>query len=412
MYIQRDLEEKILRYLKTREIIAIIGPRQCGKTTLMRHIYDKLKDAVFLDFEDREVLELFVEDEKSFAELYAKNKKYLFIDEFHYAKKGGKKLKYIYDHYPNTKIIISGSSATAITIQGIKYLVGRIFIFNLYQLSFEEFLRYKNKNLYNIYISKKDGIKEYFKSKKRIEIPDALIKRLNKYYEEYVLFGGYPRVALSNDINEKKIVLKNIYNTYFLKEIRDILNLTTDFKLSKLIKALAIQIGNLISYNNLGNISGFNYGDLLKHMNILEKTFICKRVRPFYSNKKIEIIKSPKIYFFDTGLRNMIIDDFRPFEKRGDAGALNENFVLTQMMINDVEPKFWRSKSKAEVDFVIETEDGLTALEIKTSGKPTKSFLSFIGKYNPVKSVIASQSDFSLGKIVFLPLPFILSILS
>lgn len=408
MYVKRDLEDKILKYLDKKEIIAIIGPRQSGKTTLMRHIYDKLENAVFLDFEDRETLELFVEDEKSFAELYAKNKKYLFIDEFHYAKKGGKKLKYIYDHYPNLKIFISGSSAPAPTIHGIKHLVGRIFIFNLHPFSFPEFLRYKDESLYDLYISKAKELKKYFKEGQKAEIPSALIKKLNNYYESYILFGGYPRVILSDDADEKKVVLKNIYNTYFLREVKDILNLTTDFKLSKLIKALAIQIGNLISYNSLGNVSGFRYKELLRHLNILEKTFICKRINPFYTNKKLEIVKSPKVYFFDTGLRNMVIDDFRKLDKRDDIGKLNENFVFSQMLINGFEPKFWRSKSKAEVDFVLEKE-GLTALEVKTgfSSRTTKSFSTFIKKYNPNKAIIASQKNFKLGKTDFLPLSFL-----
>ena len=141
MYIRRQLEEKINKYLHTREIVAVIGPRQSGKTTLLKHIYNNLKNAIFLDFEDRDILELFNEDIKSFIELYVKKYDYTFIDEFQYAKAGGEKLKYIYDNY-KTKIIISGSSASELTIQSVKYLVGRIFIFNLYPCSFEEFLNY------------------------------------------------------------------------------------------------------------------------------------------------------------------------------------------------------------------------------------------------------------------------------
>ena len=143
MYIERILEEKIMRYLDKKEIIAIVGPRQCGKTTLMEHVFKKLREAKFISFEDREILELFVKDEKAFAELYVKNFNYLFIDEFQYAKEGGKKLKFIFDSY-KTKIIISGSSASELSIQSIKYLVGRIFVFNLHPLSFKEFLQPEN----------------------------------------------------------------------------------------------------------------------------------------------------------------------------------------------------------------------------------------------------------------------------
>ena len=117
---------------------------------LVRHIFETLENALFLSFEDRKTLELFVEDEKTFAELYARNNRYLFLDEFQYAKDGGQKLKYIYDHYPGTKILISGSSAPGLTIHGIKYLIGRIFVFNLFPLSFEEFLRFKDDALFGI----------------------------------------------------------------------------------------------------------------------------------------------------------------------------------------------------------------------------------------------------------------------
>src|SRR3989344_1250764 len=148
MYINRFLEKELLKYAHKKEIIAVVGPRQCGKTTLLKHIFNSLKRAVFIDFEDRETLELFNDDIKSFVEIYVKGNDYLFIDEFQYAKEGGKNLKYIYDNC-KIKIFISGSSATELSIQSVKFLVGRIFVFTLYPLSFEEYLNYKEPVLYN-----------------------------------------------------------------------------------------------------------------------------------------------------------------------------------------------------------------------------------------------------------------------
>ena len=147
MYINRFLEKQIQKYLNTREIIAVTGARQCGKTTLLTHVFQNLKKAIFIDFEDREKLELFETDIEAFIKLYIKDYEYLFIDEFQYAKEGGKKLKYIYDKY-KTKIIVSGSSSSELSIHSIQYLVGRIFIFQLNPLSFGEFLSYKNKKLF------------------------------------------------------------------------------------------------------------------------------------------------------------------------------------------------------------------------------------------------------------------------
>ncbi|MEA1865192.1 MAG: ATP-binding protein [Euryarchaeota archaeon] len=409
-YIKRDLEQTVLEHLDMPEMIAILGPRQSGKTTLMQQIFGTLENALFISFEDRKLLELFVEDEKTFAELYVKNNRYLGIDEFQYAKEGGKKLKYIYDHYPGTKILISGSSAPGLTIHGIKYLVGRIFVFNLYPLSFEEFLRYKNTALFATYLEKKELIAAYlFRDDEPPEISAPLLELLCEIYDEYCIYGGYPRVAISETRGEKETVLRNIYSTYFLREIKDLLSLTTDFKLSKLIKSLSITLGGMISYNSLEEVSGFDYKGLLVHLNVLEKTYICKRVSPYFTNKRTEIIKVPKVYFFDNGFRNIVIDDFRAYDLRQDIGSLNENFVFTQATYAGVEVKFWRSKSKAEVDFVMEREGKLIAIESKSSfRRRTKSLTAFRDKYSPYRTIVAYRGGLEVrGGVVYLPLVFV-----
>jgi len=380
VYVKRDLEEKILKYLKRKEIIAIVGPRQCGKTTLMKHIYKSLKNTRFISFEDRDVLEMFVDDIKSFIQQYAEDVDYLFIDEFHYAKEGGKQLKYFYDHF-NTKIIISGSSATELSIQGLRYLVGRIFIMNLHPFSFEEYLRYKDEKLYLLY--------------KKKAFSQPVIARINKHYEEFILYGGYPRVAISDNETEKREVLKNIYNTYFLKEVKEIFQLSEDFKLSKLIKSLALQIGGQINYNELSSLTGFDYSDLLKHLNILIKTFICVESRPFFTNKRKEIVKSPKMFFLDNGFRNLVINNFQEIKNRPDAGALNENFVASEIVKKNMELQYWKTKAGAEVDFVVEKNSKIIPLEVKStlnSPKITRSFRNFLNEYKSNKGLIFSYA--------------------
>lgn len=394
MYVYRFLEKGIRKYLSKKEVISVVGPRQSGKTTMLKNIFKDLKNAIFLDFEDRETLELFNEDIKSFVELYAKKYDYLFIDEFQYAKEGGKNLKYIYDNY-KIKIVVSGSSVSGLSIQSIKYLVGRIFVFNLYPFSFEEFLSYKEPELYpKIY------------SRKKLSKP--IIERIMPYFNEFCLFGGYPRVVLTKDKEEKEIILRNIYNTYFLKEIKEILNLPEDYKLSKLINALALQIGNVINYNELSGISGFNHKDLLNYLNVLEKTFICIRSLPFYTNKRTELVKAPKIFFLDNGFRNIVIKNFQPIKFRQDKGALYENFIASEIAKKDIGIKYWRTKSKAEVDFIIEKNGSLMPLEVKSDlkkAKLTKSFLSFLKKYKPKKGLILSESLFNdKDKIKFRPI--------
>jgi uncharacterized protein len=388
MYIQRKLEGKILKYLDSPEIIAVVGPRQCGKSTLLMKIFEGLEDASLVNFEDRTALNMFNKNIDDFVDVYVKNKKFLFIDEFQYAKNGGKKLKYIFDTQ-RIKIFISGSSAIDMTVNALKYLTGRIFIFQLFPFDFEEFLSYRERGYGNI-LKKKNAefLALVYPESSGEEVDDVLKRR----YEEYARFGGYPRVVLAKDEEEKKEVLKNIYNTYFLREVRDILGLIDDYKLEKLIRGLALQIGNLIEYDELGKISEFSYPTLKKYLNFLEKTFVCGLVKPFFKNKRSEIVKNPKVYFFDSGLRNVIVNDFRKFESRGDAGQLLENAIFMQLVKGGYAFNYWRDKKKNEMDFILKLENQkVLAIEVKSSLKNQSgtSLLNFKKTHPEIEVVFA-----------------------
>ncbi|MBU4257473.1 AAA family ATPase [Patescibacteria group bacterium] len=364
MYIKRNLEGRISDFLSAPEIIAIVGARQSGKTTLINHLMGKLNGAVAVSFEDQSVLKMFEKNIDDFINIYVKGNKYLFIDEFQYAKSGGKILKYIFDTQ-KIKIIITGSSAIDLTIRAVKYLVGRVLIFNLYTFDFEEFLSAKDKNYFKIYKQYKRQVSEF--NSADIKIGETAHKKLLGYYEEYLLFGGYPRVVMENNYELKKELLRNIYNTYFLREVRDILGLIDDYKLGALINGLALQIGGLIEYEELSRLSGFSYPSLKKYLNFLEKTFICRLVKPFFRNKRTEIVKNPKVYFLDSGLRNAIADDFRKLNERIDKGALLENGLAEGFIKHDYKFNFWRDKKKNEIDFVLALGGGRTiAIESKS----------------------------------------------
>lgn len=379
LYIERELEKEILEYLKSKEIIAVVGARQCGKTTLVNNILDKLKTRGEkinrISFDNQKILQLFENDIDSFIELHIKGFDILFIDEVHYSKDSGKKLKYIYDNF-NIKIFISGSSSAEISIHSLRYLVGRIFTFILYPFSFKEFLKAKNPKLINLY--EKQDYKE------------AIIKELNWYLKEFLLYGGYPRVVLSKTKEEKKKVLENIFNIYLLKEIKEILDLSEDYHLIALLKALSLQIGNIINYDELTRLTGYTYYDLKKYLNILEKTYISSLVKPFFTNKRTELVKNPKVYFFDMGFRNICIDNFS--EERSDMGSLYENFIFSELIKKNEKVKFWNTKSNAEVDFIIEKQK-IIPIEVKINinkAQITKSFSSFIKKYRPKEGYFLS----------------------
>ncbi len=397
MYIPRDLEKEINKYLPTKEIIAVAGARQCGKTTLILNLLKQLenkKRIKTLGFDDIKTLALFENDLDSFCQLYVKDYDLLFIDEVQYAKESGKKLKYIYDNFP-IKIIISGSSSSELSLQSLKYLVGRIFIFTLYPFSFKEFLLARNPRLVPLYEKAKYG--------------KEITAELNHLLEEFILFGGYPRVVLAKSPEEKITVLRNIINTYLLREIKEVLSLKEDFKLLKLIKALSLQIGNLANYNELSALSEFSYPDVKGFLNILEKTFICSLMPPFQSNKRTELVKNPKVYFYDLGFRNMVIDNFSV--ERADLGAMHENFIFSELVKNNFFPKYWRTKSKAEVDFVLERGKEVIPIEIKinlSETSLTRSFRSFLEKYHsPLGFITSSAFESELkaiqSKIHFIP---------
>ena len=415
MYIKRHLEKTIREYLNKPEILAIIGPRQSGKTTLLKHIFKSLKKAVFVDFEDRDTLNLFNNDIKAFYNLHVKDARYLFIDEFQYAREGGQKLKFLYDTF-QIKIIISGSSVLDLTHQAVKFLVGRIFIFHLYPLTFEEYIAFRHNDLYHsVFLETKRKIDNYLyhNTKKISRISDELIREIYQMYKEYAIFGGYPRVALAKKRDEKITVLRNIHNTYFLREIRDILQLSTEIELQKLIKALSLQIGSIARYNELSQLTSLNYASLIRHLNVLEKTFVVKIISPFCTNKRVEIAKAPKIYFWDNGVRNIAIDNFQSLDERIDRGHLNENFVAGELIKKEQNVNYWRTKAHAEIDFVLDKGDKKIVLEVKStlnSRKVGKALISFIDKYQPYRIIVLSENFLCFDQnrdIAYLPIFFI-----
>jgi len=372
MYVERTLEGLIKKYLPKNEIIAVTGPRQSGKTTLLKHVLEDVPNVNIITFEDVSLLNLFQNEIESFIELHIRGFEYVFIDEIQYAKNSGKQLKYIYDTQ-NVKLLLSGSSSTEISIQSLKYLVGRIFVFELYPFSFEEFLLAKDSKLYKLYKTKAFGME--------------IVKKLQRYINEFMMFGGYPRVVLSESDEEKITVLKNIYNTLLLREVKDLTGIGDNEKLIKLIKALSLQVGNLINYSALCDIAGFSFPTLKKNINILELLFICSRCYPYSKNSKTELVKNPKIYFVDYGLRNIIINNFNT--ERPDKGALYENLIYAENIKKGNVLKFWRTKAGAEVDFIYNGEP----IEIKTKPKIGKSLHSFIAKYSPGKAFVISEIE-------------------
>ncbi|MFB6245545.1 MAG: ATP-binding protein, partial [Candidatus Nanohaloarchaea archaeon] len=385
------------------EILAVVGPRQAGKTTLFQNIHEQLDNSRFVSFEDRDVLRTFEEDEKEFAELYLEDVDYLLIDEFQYAEEGGRKLKYLYDEYPEKKILITGSSAADMTIRGLKHLTGRVMKFRLMPFSFREFLRAKEGELYQLFEKKEKKLESWVESGEELSLSQTSLERLEKLRKEYTVYGGYPRVVLSETEEEKQKVLDNIVDTYLIREIGDVMGITEDREFEDLMRILALQMGEKTNYSSITSKAEISYEKLKERLSILERTFVLRQVRPFYTNKQKEITKSPKIYFYDNGFRNSLLKSFQELEMRKDRRELNENFFFTQARS---ELKYWRTKSRAEVDFVKQNQE-INAYEVKSKPKTTKSIRSFQEKYGPEKMFIMNQEKIQKTESeTFVPLVF------
>ncbi|MHA1264626.1 MAG: ATP-binding protein [Candidatus Helarchaeota archaeon] len=408
-YLDRQLFNEITKWIDRPEIIAIKGPRQAGKTTLLEMLREwllKVKgiepDRIkYFTFEDRELMDNFSLAPTEFIQRYVSDtKNYFFlIDEIQYCKDVGQKLKLIYDLVKNVKLIVTGSSSLELTSQTAKFLVGRLFSFDLFTFSFYEFISAKDKNLAKIYCERNRSITNLIKSGENFKIPDKdiFLKELYQYLNEYTLFGGYPEVIKAKSLEEKRIILKNIFNTYLEKDIVSYLQISDTIKFKKLVTLLAASISNLITYERLTATCNSYYKEIMRLLNILQQTYIVELVRPFHKNLKTELRKNPKVFFYDLGLRNYAINNFTPLEIRMDAGALAENFIFNQfrMLADHLFINYWRTTAKTEVDFIIWNMQKVIPVEVKF--RPFKkvtiprSLHSFIENYNPPIALVVTK---------------------
>lgn len=392
-YINREVEKQVFQFLKDREAIIIRGPRQSGKTTLLYKIGRELQkkyreeEVVFINFEDELEQIKFEEKPKDYLEFYlAKKGKVIFLlDEFHYIKKGGKILKLLFDSYPQAKFIVSGSSTLDISHLG-RFLVGRAIFFELFPFSFAEFLKAKDRQVFSEYQKKR------FSFEKPKVVESIWLNRLNKLLKEYLIFGGYPRVVLEKDPEKKKVLLKNIFSTYVEKDIIKLYGIKYKDKAIQVLKYLAVTIGNVVNYQDICQTTSLHFQELKEILNIFEETYIIKRLLPYHKNLVTELKKNPKVYFYDFGLRNILLEKVEFSEE--ELGRLFENHIF--LTLKEKSLAFWRTTAKAEVDFVL--RDKNVPIEVKKTPKITRSLLSFISVYQPKIAVLANWEISNLVK--------------
>ena len=387
--IRRKKHTIISNHISKREFTILIGARQIGKSTLLKQLFEELKqngEAVFfLNLDRKDILEELNQNPENLLKicpLQSDKKIIVFIDEIQYLDDATNFLKLLFDEYSTQlKIVATGSSAFYIDRQFNDSLVGRKKIFQMGTLDFEEFLLFKNRaDLVN-------EISQFKSKKKSKSIQENL---LWAYMDEFINYGGYPAVVLEENIEDKIELLREIRDSYIKRDVLES-GITDETKFYRMLMLLASQTGNLLNVNEISNTLRISNATVENYLYVLQKCFHITLLKPFYANLRKELTKMPKVYINDLGLRNVLINYFSPLEQRADKGAVLENFSyrLLSERFEDDQIKYWRTADGNEVDFVIETSylKGF-AVEIKFSEQEAKT-----SKYN---KFIQNYPDFPL----------------
>lgn len=349
MLIERYIFVKIKPYINSPEAIVITGMRRVGKTTLLRQIMEEIKseNKIFLDMENPATRKYFEEENYEtilnnlrFLGMDTSKKGYVFLDEIQFLKNIPSVVKYLSDHY-KIKFFLSGSSSFYLKNLFSESLAGRKYIFELFPLSFREFLRIKGAKI-NIEAVKKE-----------ISLSHAVFESINRYYDEYLLYGGFPAVAQIESVQEKKKALEDIFSSYFQLEIIQI----GDFRKANVVRDLMLLLmertGAKIDIQKLSRELRVSRETISNYIAFLESTYFISLIRPFSRNRDTEIRSMPKFYLCDSGLANQF--------SRVSEGALFENAVFNALRESG-EVNYYQKKSGVEIDFII---DKKYAYEVK-----------------------------------------------
>ena len=354
--IKRVLQQKIESCFFKNKAIIIYGARQVGKTTLIKEIQKKYLDAsLFLNCDEPDIRESLTNVTSSELKNLVGNKRVIFIDEAQRVLNIGLTLKLLVDNFSDLQVVATGSSSLDLSDEIVEPLTGRKYEFHLFPISMVEL-----QQKYSL-----------------IEIRRILEKRM--------IMGMYPEIV--ENPGEDQILLKNLASSYLYKDVLQYQDIRRPELLEKLLTALAIQVGNEVSYNELANLLGVTKQTVGNYIQLLEKSFVIFRLSPFSRNLRNELKKLRKIYFYDTGVRNAIINLFNPVHQRLDAGQIWENFMISERIkwnANNnilVNYYFWRTHSQQEIDYIEDKEGKLSAFEFKWKSSKERIPKAFVSTY-------------------------------
>ena len=356
MYIPQRQLENLKRLISPNKVVVVYGPRRCGKTTLLTHYIEKAVDEryLFVSGEDITIREYLGSQSVAKLKDFVGKNSLLVIDEAQKVKEIGLNLKLIVDHIKDIKIIATGSSSFDLVKDIGEPLTGRKFTLKLFPLAQLELMQIEQ----------------------RAETEANLEARL--------IFGSYPEVILTRDNSLRERYLKEIVSSYLFKDILEMEGVRHPDKIVRLLQLLAFQIGGEVSFNELGGQLGISKNTVERYLELLEKVFVIFKLSGFSRNLRKEITKNARYYFYDTGIRNALINNFNPLKMRDDIGMLWENYIIVERLKKQeylgisANNYFWRTYDQKEIDLVEEREGNLYGYEIKWKAgrlRPQKTWL-------------------------------------
>lgn len=385
----RHLDQALLDHFeKYKEILVLLGARQVGKTTIVKRIFPEATYLIVDNEPIKSALERY--DPAVYRQLLNADSKWIVIDEIQKLSDPGRAAKIFFDQLPQLKLIITGSSAFNIKNKASESLAGRKIDYHLYPLSLSEYLVQNGLEdtlslLPMEKLIKGEKLKEVIRPYDHQEILNSILM-----YGLYPAMQAHPRDSL---------YLTNLIDSVVFKDLVELQLLENKSAALSLLKLLAYQIGSLVNYAELASKLGIGARTVKRYIELFEQSFIIFIIKPYSSRKRDEISKMPKVYFYDLGLRNALINNFEPIHTRGDAGQMFENFIVSELLKYNHYGNFghsfsyWRTKSGSEIDLVLNKPGYKTvALEIKSQSQRVNQ--AFVSRYPDSKMTVISRNNY------------------
>lgn len=368
---KRDLQSVIQERCFQGKAIILLGARQVGKTTLLKKIIQEQHvEALYLNCDEPQTVVALTNCNLKELQMIVGANKFVVIDEAQKVNNIGLTLKLIVDNMPDVQVIATGSSAFELRNCLNEPLTGRKYEYQMFPIS----------------------SKEIYQSSGYLDLKGLLETRL--------IYGSYPDIL--NHANDARELLRMLTDSYLYKDILATDNLRKPDVLDKLLRALAFQVGSEVSYNELAQTVGTDSKTVERYIELLEKCYIIFRLHGLSRNLRNELKKAKKIYFYDNGVRNAVIQQFAPLELRNDAGALWENFFISERVkrnhyqLNYCNTYFWRTKSQSEIDYIEEQNGQMTVFEMKWNPKKANTSIpeAFLKAYDVKETVIITPDNY------------------